>query len=91
MTPVIRSRSTNRGPQARGYFSAVALAVTPLVVIGFARFAFGLVLPEMRSDLGWSYTTAGLVTTVNALGYLGGALGAESVARRIGIRAACLA
>ena len=31
-----------------------------LVAIDFSRCTYGLVLPEMRSDLGWSYAVAGL-------------------------------
>ena len=45
----------------------------PAVSNGFARFAYGLVLPAMRQDLNWTYTEAGWINTANALGYLLGA------------------
>ena len=54
----------------------MVLAVLSLGVCvsnGFARFAYGLILPAMRSDLGWTYTQAGWINTSNALGYLAGA------------------
>jgi hypothetical protein len=44
------------------------------VSLGLARFSYALLLPPMRSDLGWSYLTAGAMNTVNAAGYLLGAL-----------------
>jgi len=53
---------------------AVGLSLGPAVSNGFARFAYGLVLPAMRADLGWSYTEAGWLNTANAIGYLIGAL-----------------
>lgn len=43
---------------------------TSMVVITFARLAFGLILPSMRTDLGLDYQQAGLLGTVTALGYL---------------------
>jgi predicted MFS family arabinose efflux permease len=54
--------------------TAAALALGAAVSLGLARFAYALVLPSMRSDLGWSYTTAGAMNTLNAAGYLVGAL-----------------
>lgn len=63
---------------------AAALALVPFTSIGLARFAYGLILPEMRSDLGWSYFEAGVVTTGNAAGYLAGAAMGAAMARRYG-------
>ncbi|EHR73502.1 arabinose efflux permease family protein [Burkholderiales bacterium JOSHI_001] len=54
--------------------AAAALALGAAVSLGLARFSYALMLPPMRSDLGWSYTVAGAMNTVNALGYLLGAL-----------------
>ncbi|NQW93496.1 MAG: MFS transporter, partial [Polaromonas sp.] len=34
---------------------AAALSLGAAVSLGIARFAYGLLLPTMRSDLGWSY------------------------------------
>jgi predicted MFS family arabinose efflux permease len=66
---------------------AVALSFGPAVALGFARFAYALVLPAMRSDLGWSYAFAGAMNTANALGYLLGALASERLMRSLGPRA----
>ena len=53
---------------------ALALALGAAISLGITRFAYGLLLPTMRADLGWSYTLAGGMNTANALGYLIGAL-----------------
>ena len=53
---------------------ALALSAGAALSLGVTRFAYGLLLPPMRADLGWSYTLAGGMNTVNALGYLLGAL-----------------
>lgn len=63
-----------------------ALALAPAVSNGFARFAYGLILPAMRIDLGWNYTQAGWINTANALGYLIGALLALTLISRVGSR-----
>jgi predicted MFS family arabinose efflux permease len=55
-------------------WTAAALALGAAVSLGLARFAYALLLPPMRADLAWSYTTAGAMNTVNAAGYLLGAL-----------------
>lgn len=44
------------------------------VTNGFARFAYGLILPAMQSELGWSYAQAGWLNTANAVGYIIGAV-----------------
>ena len=54
--------------------TAAGLALAAAVSLGIARFAYALLLPPMRADLGWSYLTAGAMNTVNAAGYLAGAL-----------------
>ena len=53
---------------------AAALALASAVSLGLARFAYALLLPPMRADLGRSYLTAGAMNTANAAGYLLGAL-----------------
>ena len=70
---------------------AAALACGTAVSLGLARFAYALLLPAMRSDLGWSYLTAGAMNTVNAAGYLAGALAAPWAMERLGVRAAFVA
>ncbi len=68
----------------------MALGLAAAVALGLARFAYALVLPAMRADLGWSYFTAGAMNTVNAAGYLAGALMAPRVFRRWDARRALL-
>ena len=53
---------------------AAVLSMGAAVSLGITRFAYGLLLPTMRADLDWSYTMAGAMNTLNALGYLLGAL-----------------
>jgi predicted MFS family arabinose efflux permease len=61
---------------------AAALSLGAAVSLGITRFAYGLLLPTMRADLGWSYTLAGAMNTANALGYLLGALATPSLLKR---------
>jgi predicted MFS family arabinose efflux permease len=63
------------------------LSLAPTVGLGIGRFAYSLVLPDMRDSLGWSYSSAGFMNTINAAGYLGGALIAAAVAKRFGLAA----
>ncbi|WP_302174919.1 YbfB/YjiJ family MFS transporter [uncultured Hydrogenophaga sp.] len=62
---------------------AMALSLGAAVSLGITRFAYGLLLPPMRDDLGWSFTLAGGMNTANALGYLLGALATPWLLRRI--------
>ncbi len=62
---------------------ALALSLGAAVSLGITRFAYGLLLPPMREDLGWSYTLAGAMNTFNALGYLVGALATPWLLRRM--------
>ncbi|MFN4121083.1 YbfB/YjiJ family MFS transporter [Acidovorax sp.] len=61
---------------------AVALSMGAAISLGMTRFSYALLLPPMRSDLGWSYTLAGGMNTANALGYLLGALATPLLLRR---------
>lgn len=71
--------------------SAFALALGAAVSLGLARFSYALLLPPMRADLGWSYFTAGSMNTVNAAGYLLGALLAPGWLARVDARRVLLA
>jgi predicted MFS family arabinose efflux permease len=62
----------------------LSLSVAAMVGIGIGRFAYALVLPDMRDSLHWSYAAAGFMNTVNAAGYLAGALMASQLIRRFG-------
>jgi predicted MFS family arabinose efflux permease len=64
------------------------LSLTPTVGLGIGRFAYSLVLPDMRDSLGWSYSAAGFMNTINAVGYLAGAMIASKLIKRFGLSAA---
>ena len=64
------------------------LSLAPNVGLGIGRFAYALVLPDMRDALGWSYSAAGSMNTINAAGYLVGALMASRFVKRFGLSAA---
>jgi len=89
--PAMHSPSTRRtrpappteAPDTTPYVRlALALSLGAAVSLGITRFAYGLLLPPMREDLGWSYTLAGAMNTFNALGYLIGALFTPWLMRR---------
>ena len=71
--------------------TAAALSLAAAVSLGLARFSYALLLPAMRADLGWSYFTAGAMNTVNAAGYLAGALLVPPLLRRFDARVVMLA
>jgi predicted MFS family arabinose efflux permease len=64
---------------------SVRLALGTASALGLARFAYGLILPAMRSQLGWNLAQAGALTTANAVGYLVGAVIAAWAARRLSV------
>ena len=61
------------------------VSLAPTIGLGIGRFAYALVLPDMRDALGWSYSAAGFMNTINAVGYLAGALLASRMIRRFGL------
>ncbi|WP_431278501.1 YbfB/YjiJ family MFS transporter [Leifsonia poae] len=77
-------RGARRMPSAA--LVALGLAAGPVVALGFTRFAYALLLPAMRSDLDWSFATAGGITTANAVGYIIGAASGAWWAKRFGAR-----
>jgi predicted MFS family arabinose efflux permease len=82
--------STTDAGIARQALIALALASAPVVALGFTRFAYALLLPEMHQQLHWSYAQAGGMNTANAVGYILGAATAAALARSLGSRAAFL-
>jgi len=70
----------------RRFWILAALSLAPAVATSFARFAYALILPAMRSDLGLTYSQAGSLNTANALGYLAGALFCARYVPRFGNR-----
>ena len=79
----IRSRSSK---MSRAYLIAIFLSLGVTVSNSFARFAYALVLPAMRSELHWNYVQSGWLNTANAIGYLIGAILARLVIRHTGNR-----
>jgi len=68
----------------RSWLIIIGLSLGPLVSVGFARFAYGLILPAMQQELDWSFTAAGWLNTANAIGYLVGAMLALKYIPRLG-------
>jgi predicted MFS family arabinose efflux permease len=77
--------SAPRQPYAHPARLILILSLTPTVGLGIGRFAYSLVLPDMRDALGWSYSAAGFMNTINAAGYLAGALIAAAIVKRFGL------
>jgi predicted MFS family arabinose efflux permease len=71
---------------SRGFLIAFLLSFGPTVANSFARFAYALVLPQMRSDLALDWSQAGGLNTANAIGYLAGAMLARVLVGRTGNR-----
>ncbi|MGW7535874.1 YbfB/YjiJ family MFS transporter [Amycolatopsis sp. NPDC054798] len=65
--------------------TALGLSGGAAVALGLSRFSYGLLLPPMRSDLGWTYVEAGAMNTANGAGYVVGALVAAWVAYHWGM------
>ena len=79
------SAKTYQSRYAHPVWQIVILSIAPAIGLGICRFAYALVLPDMRESLGWSYSAAGFMNTINAAGYLAGALGASAMIRRFGM------
>ncbi|MEU5874080.1 YbfB/YjiJ family MFS transporter [Glycomyces sp. NPDC047369] len=67
---------------------ALLLGLGTASALGFARFAYGLLVPAMQDDLQWTLAGAGAISTVNGLGYLAGAVATAPIVRRWGAAAA---
>lgn len=88
---VIPTLNDNRSDMWREVITALGLSTASAVALGFSRFAYGLLLPPMRTDLGWTYVEAGALNTANGAGYIVGALVAAWTANRWGTARAFLA
>jgi predicted MFS family arabinose efflux permease len=66
--------------------TALQLALGPMVALGFARFAYAVLLPAMREALALDFTQAGLLGTANAAGYLAGTAITPAVTRWLGTK-----
>lgn len=78
------------GGAARLAATALGLAAGPAIALGIARFGYGLLVPAMQADLGWSHTEAGLANAANAFGYLVGAVLSAAAIGRFGARPAAV-
>lgn len=58
----------------RPWLVLLGLALGVCVTNGFARFAYGLILPAMKTTENWTYAEAGWLNTANALGYVLGSI-----------------
>jgi predicted MFS family arabinose efflux permease len=84
--PEIFVRAPDHPPSyAHPAWLILIVSLAPTIGLGIGRFAYSLVLPDMRDALGWSYSAAGFMNTINAVGYLGGALLAARMIRRFGL------
>lgn len=68
--------------------TAARLALGTASALGLARFAYGLLVPAMRTELGWSLAAAGAMTTANGFGYLIGALVTSAITKRLSVAVA---
>lgn len=62
--------------------TAVRLALGTASALGLARFAYGLLVPALQGDLGWTLADAGALSTANGLGYVVGAVLTAALLRR---------
>ncbi|MFD2264749.1 YbfB/YjiJ family MFS transporter [Lacibacterium aquatile] len=74
----------NESPR-KALVAAALLGLAGAVALGFARFAYALLVPAMQADLDLSYAAIGGLNGANAAGYLLGALSAGPLANRFGL------
>ena len=80
--------TTHRPPVAAVLVPGTAMIA---VTFGLARYGYGLLLPEMRTDLGMSATAAGLVSSATYVSYMAANVLVVQVTSRWGPRAAVAA
>jgi predicted MFS family arabinose efflux permease len=80
-------------PTTRPHVAAVLVPGTAMIAVtfGLARYGYGLLLPEMRSDLGLSASAAGLVSSATYLSYMVANVVVVQLASRWGARVAVAA
>lgn len=59
--------------------------------VGLARFAYGVVLPSLRNELGLGFTAGGVLNALHLAGYLAGTLMGPMLGRRMGLAQQMLA
>ena len=65
------------------WFILIGLLLGVTITNGFARFAYGLLLPAMQVEMAWNYSQAGWLSTINAFGYILGAILTMIMVRKI--------
>jgi len=88
LTPT--SSSNPKRPAAGRHYGWIVLAVSTLVVfgaLGLSRFGYSIILPSMQTGLKLDNTQAGVLATVNLVGYLLLSVLGGAVAARFGPRA----
>ncbi len=69
--------------KASGVAVVALVAASAAVAQSFGRFAFGVVLPAVRDDLGISNTVAGLIATLNVAAYLIGTMAVAALTSKL--------
>ena len=71
---IASDNSALRQSNVSQWFILIGLVLGVTVTNGFARFTYGLMLPAMQAQMNWNYMQAGWLGTINALGYIVGAV-----------------
>jgi predicted MFS family arabinose efflux permease len=82
-SPAPRAGANARAQTRPLWSQSARLALGTASALGLARFAYGLLVPAMRTELGWSLAQAGALTTANGVGYLVGAMATAPIAHRL--------
>ncbi|MGJ9414248.1 MFS transporter [Aeromicrobium sp. CF4.19] len=88
MPEVPARNETGTGAEVGWLPTAVAGASLIAVMFGLARYGYGLLLPDMREDLGFSATAAGAISSLSYGCYFVANLAVVRVIERAGVRAA---
>ena len=72
-----------RRPRLRGPSAVLLLAAGAAVAQAFGRFAYGVLLPAVRDELGISNTVAGSLGTANVSAYLAGTVAVTVLSARL--------
>lgn len=78
--------NANRLPFHYGWIIVAVGMLCIFACLGLGRFALGMVLPSMASNLGLSYAEMGFISTANFVGYLISVLASGLWAIRFGLR-----
>lgn len=68
------------------WWYAFASVMVTITTLGFGRMSYGILMPFMRDSLSLSYEQAGMLATMNSIGYLGMVLFAGILAAKWGSR-----